>query len=245
MGFWGEADWKRARSSAGPEIVVGLEDRYLKDGCYRLQIGREIMMSVGPANNEESRRRLSDGENFSIKPGQFAHLITTEEIHMPDNAIGLINIATGTKVRGLVNVSGFHVDAGYRGRLIFTVFNAGAASINLNQGQRLFRMWLMDYAGVPTQKSMGYTEIPREWADNLVGAFPSSFALATRVENLERNVALIQGNQTRALITYGLVALIMIPLIVTVVAALLSDWITVSAIPALKGIIQAWQDHQI
>lgn len=244
MGFWGEEEWRKVRANPdGPAIVKGFEENYLKDGCYRLKIGDEAVVSVGPNDKEDARRRLFAGDNFSIKPGQFAHLITSEVVQLPNNAIGLINIATGEKIRGLVNVSGFHVDAGYEGKLIFTVFNAGAVAINLNQGQRLFRLWLMDYSGTPPERASGYTEIPREWADRLVGAYPSPFALATRVADLESELARIRADRGRSLIIYGILALAFVPLLTTVFGTLFSDWIADKSIPALKGIAEAWREH--
>jgi dCTP deaminase len=42
------------------------------------------------------------------------------------------------KQRGLVNVSGFHVDPGYSGKLLFSVYNAGPRSIVLTRGEPVF-----------------------------------------------------------------------------------------------------------
>ena len=41
-------------------------------------------------------------------------------------------------------MSGFHVDPGYKGRLMFAVYNAGSKSIVLDQGQRLLMIWFAD-----------------------------------------------------------------------------------------------------
>ena len=58
-------------------------------------------------------------------PGQFAFLLTDEIVEVPDSAMALISIKAKIKWRGLINVSGFHVDPGFKGRLIFSVYNAG------------------------------------------------------------------------------------------------------------------------
>ena len=50
-----------------------------------------------------------------IPPGQFAFLLTAETVTMPDNAIAFISIKARLKFNGLINISGFHVDPGYRG----------------------------------------------------------------------------------------------------------------------------------
>ena len=51
--------------------------------------------------------------------------MTKESIEVPLDALGLISIRSKYKLKGLINVSGFHVDPGFRGSLVFAVYNAG------------------------------------------------------------------------------------------------------------------------
>jgi dCTP deaminase len=62
-------------------------------------------------------------------------------VTVPAAAIALISIRARTKFKGLVNVSGFHVDPGYRGQLTFAVFNAGPVPIHIRRGQPIFLIW--------------------------------------------------------------------------------------------------------
>jgi dCTP deaminase len=66
---------------------------------------------------------------------------------------------------GLVNVSGFHVDPGFRGRLKFSVYNAGSESIILGVGERLFPIW--------------FYELPEENEDEYVGRHQEHHVLKT------------------------------------------------------------------
>src|SRR5258708_16870827 len=89
--------------------------------AYKLSVGPEVYVSpndqaVEP--NSVTVRQLGDGEAFTIPPGQFAFLLTEEIVSVPADALAFISIRAKTKFRGLVNVSGFHVDPGYRGQLI-------------------------------------------------------------------------------------------------------------------------------
>jgi dCTP deaminase len=52
----------------------------------------------------------------------------------------------------LVNVSGFHVDPEFEGRLLFSVFNAGPSAIPLRRGERCFHIW---YAGLDQECTEG------------------------------------------------------------------------------------------
>jgi hypothetical protein len=74
-------------------------------------------------------------------------LITEEYIRVPKNRIGFITIKFSLKKKGLINISGFHVDPGFEGKLLFSVYNAGASPIPLTQGTDAFRMWLAELDG--------------------------------------------------------------------------------------------------
>ena len=68
-----------------------------------------------------------------IPPGQFGLLITEEVVQVPMDAIAFISIKAGIKFRGLVNVSGFHADPGFSGKLKFAVYNAGSQRLVLDR----------------------------------------------------------------------------------------------------------------
>jgi dCTP deaminase len=84
------------------------------------------------------------GGPVSVPAGQFAFLQTEEYLSMPDNTMGFISMKAGYKFKGLVNVSGFHVDPGFRGKLVFAVYNAGPSAVTLHRGDQLFLLWLAD-----------------------------------------------------------------------------------------------------
>ena len=52
-------------------------------------------------------------------PDSSPFLLTEEVVSVPADALAFISIRAKTKFRGLVNVSGFHVDPGYCGQLTF------------------------------------------------------------------------------------------------------------------------------
>lgn len=45
------------------------------------------------------------------------------------------------KFRGLINVSGFHIDPGYSGKLILSVYNSGPAPIHITRGEQWFTIF--------------------------------------------------------------------------------------------------------
>src|SRR5690606_27690678 len=71
-------------------------------------------------------------------------LLTEEVINVPDNLLGFISIKATEKLKGLINVSGFHVDPGFKGKLLFSVYNASPSKIQLTKGNQYFLIWFSE-----------------------------------------------------------------------------------------------------
>lgn len=159
--------------------------------AYTLSIGPEVYVSPNDQTADPttvSIRKLSDGEPFTIPPGQFAFLLTEEVISVPHNALAFISIRAKTKFRGLVNVSGFHVDPGYRGQLTFSVFNAGPVPVHLKRGQPTFLIW---YASLDCETAFKKDGPTKEGIDPMVvtaiaGELQSFASLSKKIENVDR-----------------------------------------------------------
>lgn len=149
---------------------------------YDLRLGQEVF--VTPNKNPI---RLKEGQTINIEPGQFAILTTKERLKMPLDLLGFITIRMRYKSKGLVNISGFHVDPGFTGKLIFSAFNVGPATVTLREGDNIFSIF---YAKI--DPSNGYKgtysnleKIPTNIIEALAGAkIPS---LETLEDKVNRN----------------------------------------------------------
>src|ERR1700730_16603687 len=92
----------------------------------------------------KKKHSLSKGDAFVIPAGQFAYLLTRETVNVPANAMAFISMRTGIKFQGLINVSGFHVDPGYSGKLIYAVYNASPSPVQICEGDSIFKVWFAD-----------------------------------------------------------------------------------------------------
>lgn len=143
MPFWSGETIKEKLSS----IVINGDERLIDCAAYTMRVGSEYFVTPTDDNsdaNSHSLKTLGDGESFAIPPGQFAYVITHETVKIPTDVLALISIRATVKWKGLINVSGFHVDPGYQGRLTFAVYNAGPASIHLRSGDAVFLIWFAD-----------------------------------------------------------------------------------------------------
>ena len=202
-----------------PRLVEPYDPARVICGSYELSMGKEAWVTHDSDTNTRVRVNLDRDERVNIPPGQFALLLVDETVEIPRHAIGLISIKSAVKVRGLINVSGFHVDPGYKGRLVFGVFNAGSKPITIRQGEPTFLLWYVsldrptnDVYGGSRQDVLHITD---EQVMNLKGPTFNPTALADRVTKLEND-----QNWWRT------IALSVIPaLIVLFVSVILGEWI--------------------
>ncbi|WP_155935157.1 hypothetical protein [Methylobacterium sp. 10] len=224
MAFWADEAWIDA--SKNHTYVTGFDKKNLSDGAYKLTLGDEAIVSSGYSEqgSDNAYRKLDVGAELKLLPGQFAYLITEESVYLTTSIIGFINVATKIKLKGLVNISGFHVDAGYEGRLIFTVFNAGPTPLSIFRGDPLFRFWISDFRGAGSVVKSGIKSIPRDWADRLHGTYPSPFALSARVTELEKDVSNLKKDKNQLLIYGLLAALFLFPFVAGLYSSVFAPW---------------------
>ena len=135
MPFWSSETLKKRVPAQG--LIEPYDAGRVMRGAYELSIGAEAYIT----SNTGEKTKLGDGERIVIPPGQFGLLVTRETVSVPSDAMAFLSIKSTTKLQGLVNVSGFHVDPGYNNTLKFAVYNAGPQSIFLDQNQPMFLIW--------------------------------------------------------------------------------------------------------
>ena len=140
MTFWSGPTIEQRLST-----LVDVPDPSCVDGAaYMLKVGSEYYVTPTDRTSDPKTRTLQTlaaAQAFAIPPGQFAYVMTQEVVTIPNDVLAFISVRARVKWKGLVNVSGFHVDPGYQGRLTFAVFNAGPAPIHLRQGDPTFLIW--------------------------------------------------------------------------------------------------------
>ena len=200
--------------------------------AYTLAIGPEVYVSPSDQTadpNTVTIRQLGEGEAFTIPPGQFAYLLTEEVVSVPEDALAFISIRARTKFRGLVNVSGFHVDPGYCGQLTFAVFNAGPVPVHLKRGQPVFLIW---YASLDAKTAFKKDRAIRKGIDStmvtaIAGELRSFASLSRKIEDaddaLSERVDRIEKAQTKFHVIGGIA--------VAVVIALATKWFVELALP--------------
>ena len=176
--------------------MTPFSDSRVDGASYRLSIGNEVYISPTagmPKWKTRSITRLKETQAFAIPPGQFAFLLTHESVKVGLKEIAFISMRARTKYRGLVNVSGFHVDPGFGGHLIFAVYNAGPVPVHLRQGQDIFLIWFSDLSDhCEEPRAPGPHQIPSDLVNGISGKLHSLAGLAQRLDAVTRELAVIR-----------------------------------------------------
>ena len=198
MSFWSS----QTLSSRLPSLIEPFNEAQVQSASYELCLGEEVYISALPDTPPKERKKIILGqkETVPIPPGQFAFLITSEIIKVPNNALALISIKFKFKSKGLINVSGLHVDPGYSGKLIFAVYNAGPLYLHIARGEKVFSIWYadLDKDDEKPRDKKGYDLIPTDLMNSpdLVSSLPS---LVKRLDELEKKVENYSIKQTLVL----------------------------------------------
>ncbi len=129
-----------------------------------------------------------------VPSGQFVLLLTEERVRVPNSALAFISMKARIKFKGLVNVSGFHVDPGYNGRLVFSVFNASPAPVHLARGDDCFLIWYasLDSSTKYLRTSAAFDGITSDLIDPIPGAVQSLAGLSDRIDKVEREQQVVR-----------------------------------------------------
>ncbi len=178
--------------------VPGSEAGVIGAACH-LRLGDEVFLA-----SEETPRKLRDVSPFlSIAPGELAVLMSDEYVYLPDHIIGFISVRNTYKQKGIVSVSGFHVDPGFHGRLTFTVYNAGPNSVPLRFRDQMF---IITFAELnrPTRpyggSFIGQIKISQAAITSLQGPSLSPRNLDERLRRLEIEVRILLAPLAAAII---------------------------------------------
>ncbi|MEQ9111881.1 MAG: hypothetical protein RIF37_03560 [Rhodospirillaceae bacterium] len=175
-------------------VILPFHANNIDCAAYTLHIGQEIYITPHDGDHDPQRKtiqKLDVGECFTIPPGQFGYLLTEEFVKMPDDTLAFISIKSKKgKFKGLINVSGFHVDPGYSGKLLFSVYNAGPSPIQLRQGDPFFLIWFASLVSPTKYKksSSGFTNIPAELIDGIPGTVDSLQGVTKKISDQEKSI---------------------------------------------------------
>ena len=232
MPFWSSQRIESEQAKRSLIDTASFDRKRIQQGSYGLSLSRDALITPNPSSDfdkvigcvkevliiyvDSASENKGIDSTLTIPPGQFALVYTSERVTVPNYAISFISVKAKVKLKGLVNVSGFHVDPGFSGRLKFSLYNAGNRPICLKFGEPYFLIWFADLdeaTNDPYDAShfhhaqSGLTTDDRE---QMSEGNHSPAALDQRLKHLEDRIKLLWGFATAILLV------IVIPLLLSI-----------------------------
>jgi dCTP deaminase len=182
------AFWSGEKLLENKGVVIPFSDGQVDCNAYTLRMGNCYYRTADRETGYEQKKTfLTDGESFLIPAGQFAYLLTKEEVNIPHYAMAFISMRTPMKFQGLINVSGFHVDPGYNGKLVYAVYNASPSPIQICENDKVFKIWFCDIDRVSEQFYRGkpLNDISNEIIKGMSKEIFSLQTVADKIRNLD------------------------------------------------------------
>lgn len=183
MAYLGTEDLKKLFRAS--KCIEPYREERVRNASYELSLGDQVYLTDSSSKTKDI---LKDNSQVNIEPGQFALLLTEEIVRIPRKMIGFISIKFGEKKKGLINVSGFHVDPGFEGKIKFSVYNAGPSTIVLDKGGCYFVLWLSELTSEAEEYKGGHqnqNEINANDVASLKGEVASPNSLLNLIKKLE------------------------------------------------------------
>jgi len=238
-----------------PSLIFPFSADQIDCASYRLRLGGEAFVTRDDLLGESPAKPLTQTldvapprDKVVIPPGQFAFLLTMEIVRVPPNAMALISMRVSQKFKGLINVSGFHVDPGFSGNLLYSVYNAGPQPIILTRGEPLF---IIVYADLDrfsdryyTGSATGRTSIDADLIKGMMGQVFSPLLLQRQMKEDREQLRALGGQVDRLQSSRDLFKTVGISVIVAVLAlfasVMLSDFVKAFIGGWVKGAIQLY-----
>jgi len=174
-------------------LIHDLNPEYLQGANYDLRLGEDFYVTTNKLPDKLTR--VGSNKALVIEPGEFGLLMAHEYLCLPSDLMAFISIRMRYKCRGLVNISGFHVDPNWCGKLLFAVYNAGPNDVVLRYKEAVFMIMFEelkgDVRGGPESTYQGIENIPVETILGLRGTSVSVRNLDERVRRLEITLAIL------------------------------------------------------
>lgn len=215
----------REAMARGELVIEGFEEKCLQGTSYDARIGREVHVS----HCEESVVFTDTKKSVTLKPGEFALLVTHEKFRFPMDIAANIGPKTYFTRKGLILLAGLQIDPGFSGALGLAVYNSSPKGIVLEHLQEIctvqfFRLNSPATKAPPVIRELQEGRLPRVDKDYFRDEFEtqSLTEIGKELRQLVQNVDQLTQNVSALSKSVSNLQKIGWPLAVSVVLALLA-----------------------
>lgn len=176
--------WQRLFPSTEDGEAVPVNADAVNGASVDLHLGSHYYIT----SRDEPGQLSEESPYLTIPHGEFALLTTREIVRVPDDTIAFITMRLTYKRKGLINVSGFHLDPGFHNKIMYAVYNAGPTDLRLKWKDRIFTVFFATLVQRTTPYSGDYQRfdgLPSEFVQDLGGPPVNIVKLDQRLRDLE------------------------------------------------------------
>lgn len=113
--------------------------RYIEEGKIKIKPLPDLTVSLGSCSLDLRLGEVQDRKgDCLLKPGKFCLATTLEFVEIPDNLCGLLHGRSSIGRKGImVHSTAALIDAGFQGKIVLELFNAGGEPVKLKIGERI------------------------------------------------------------------------------------------------------------
>ncbi len=113
---------------ASGELIIDPYDENRQEPCsYDARAGREVMVS-----GNDNLIDLSKANSVTLRPGDFALILTYESFKFPLNMAANIGMKSGLARRGIILLAGMQIDPDFEGHLRLGLYNCSGRPITID-----------------------------------------------------------------------------------------------------------------
>lgn len=182
------------------EVWVEIE-KGISGITYDLRVGEEAFTSAG-----KEIKNIKEKGSTEIEPGETALLMTYEKIDMPEDCMAFLSLKTTHASKGLINISGFHVDPNWKGKLGFSLYNSSPRPVVLRYKEPIYHMFVVRLSNrawkekrdtkewKERRERMSYFDmirLPSKWIESIKGPAINLQALHERLLKVETRIGIL------------------------------------------------------
>lgn len=160
------------RAVARPALISPFIARNVRLSSYDLTIGEEIYSGKNGTSSTVHTETLQSRQAFTIPAHGVCFILSEETITLPHDITAKVSLRMSLVYRGLILTSQPPFDPGYVGKVIMMVHNLSSEPINLQRGDRIVTMELMQVVNPTLPTATTPSPQTHRSVGNLVGQLP-------------------------------------------------------------------------
>lgn len=207
----------KAALASGELIIDPCDEKRIEPCSYDARAGGEVLVS-----GHDKLIDLSRANSVTLRPGDFALIMTYESFKFPLNMAANIGMKSGLARRGIILLAGMQIDPNFEGHLKLGLYNCSGRPITIDYKDPIC---LIEFHRLSQPVERGVGEFP-ELKEGRIPELDKAFLRqleTTSLSDVAKDMrSLIQNTNTLTTITYKVILPILIGIFVVTIGSVIA-----------------------